>query len=127
MNIQTIARNALNAAWTAAASTLTACVLKTGPTPTYDAATDQTSVAWTAETALSALLYEDEKKEEDALVSAEGARVVTTTKKALLRRADCPETDITLDDRISIAGAEWNISKIETPPGNAAVILTIQK
>lgn len=126
LDIPGIAQAGVNQAWTIAASALTACTLRTGPTAALDTATDAEVITWTDETSLDAVLYSIEQIEQDGSSGEQGPDIAWTGK-ALIRATDAAGVTIDHKSQLNDGTNEWLVSRIETPPGSAIVILHLHR
>lgn len=117
---------ALTAAATArafalAGSVLSSVLIEDNPTPAaYDPAADTQAMTW-EEQIVSGLLYTDTKT---AKLLDDG-KISGAAQKLLLQAADLSNTPTT-KARITVDGKQWRVSAVETVPGNAIVILTLE-
>lgn len=126
LDIPAIAAAGVNQAWAAAASVLTACTLRTEPTPTLDTTTDEETITWEDETALTALIYGVEQAEKDGPSGDKGPDIAYTGK-ALLRASDTAGLVIDHRSQLNDGTNEWLVSLVEIPPGDAIQILHLHR
>lgn len=128
MDIAALAAAGVNKAWSLIASELKACTLKCGPSSSYDASADVTTVTWANEVALSAFIYGEKAEEKDATTSDE----INTPErgiaaKAIVRVADCQGAVPNDQSELVEGSTVWKVQGAEFPPGSAIFILELRK
>ena len=120
---------ALVDAWTVAESVLTAVTMKFRPTASYTAATGVTVNTWGATISDKKVFKWDAKVKKtdagDRRTEGHSARVTTT--KVLVRDVDITPEVPAADMLFEIAGQEWKVASVETPPTGTFYIVEIRK
>jgi len=123
LDIPAIAASGVATAWSVAESVLTDITVRQGPTPTYDPATDETTIVWADETTgKKALLYLPKTEEVDA--ADHNAFVEGRMKFMLVRVADFPDP-ILNDSEVEIDSVIWQVKSNQPDPSNTINVLTL--
>lgn len=122
LDIPALARAGVNQAWLAIASVLKSCTVRTGPTATYDAATDVTTIVWAQEDVVDGFPYSPEIEEIEAgdlNAFAEGRR-----QNVLIRASDLTAPPTTAST-VEINSVVWQVKRVFLDPGEALYILSL--
>ncbi len=127
MDIIALAKSGADTAWQLADSVLKAATVKTGPTITYDPATDGNAVAWANEDACKVLLYGVKQIVEQSTDQQTMGQQNKFTEGTILLRLKDLAVPATTESEIVIGADAWKVHEMQTPPGDAIQIATVRK
>lgn len=122
MGLAAIARAAAKIGFAAAGDTKVSVTVKTGPTATHNTSTDLSTITWAHTTPdVQGFLYDAAEKE-----GKEAKTPKARIKTLLLQDSDLPAHP-TEESVVIIAGAQWEVSSVETDPAAATHMLTLRR
>lgn len=126
LDIPALARGGVDLAFAQAASVMTDAEIRLNPSTVYDSGTDTSTVTWGAVIPeLKGFFWADKNlKAPDNT----GRELEGLTKMCLLRAADIGNVEVDTSAEVEEGGlVTWFVSRVDTPPGGAIVLLYLYR
>lgn len=128
LNIPALAQRAALIAQSVSQTALTTVTVSTGPTDSYDPATDVTTQTWdTEDEDISGLLYDTKLEEVDGTDPDEVNAVITGRAKKLLLWSNDLSAAPTEQSVVDIGGTPWQVKGVSPDPTTTIYILQLRR